>query len=135
VAGLQRQLDELARLLAAESIEIVDVGGDIVATGEEETLRSPLADSMMLAAAHDLGRDVAVLVSGAGLDGELTEDVVLSRCASLASSPMFRLTAPAVAGFGPVFEWHVSEAAGLLQAATLGVRGQLEVRDHEDSSR
>jgi hypothetical protein len=53
----------------------------------DDPLRSPLIEPMRLAAAHDLGSDVAVLVTGVGLDGELREDVVLSRCVSLTASP------------------------------------------------
>src|SRR4051794_8268878 len=49
--GLADQLSELRDQLGVDNITIVDVGGDILAHGDEPTLRSPLADSLVLAAA------------------------------------------------------------------------------------
>ena len=82
-AGLGAQLQELAGILRADRVLIVDGGGDILATGHEAGLRSPLGDSLVLAATDGLDRDVQVLVAGLGLDGELSEDVLLQRCARL----------------------------------------------------
>jgi hypothetical protein len=53
--GLRRQLRELVRLLDADRVAVVDVGGDILARGDEPTLRSPVADFLVLAASADLG--------------------------------------------------------------------------------
>ena len=48
--GLRAQLAELAEAVSADSVTLVDVGGDIIAQGNEPELLSPLADSMTLAA-------------------------------------------------------------------------------------
>ena len=64
----------LPRGSAATRSLLVDVGGDVLAHGEEPGLASPLADSILLAAARHLPDDLRVVaaVFGAGCDGELT---------------------------------------------------------------
>ena len=57
----------------------IDVGGDSLAEGHEPGLRSPLADSIMLAAWAELerrGRRTIWGVFGYGSDGELTVDEI-----------------------------------------------------------
>ena len=57
----------------------LDVGGDSLAQGQEPGLRSPLADSIMLAALAELerrGRRTIWGVFGYGSDGELTVDEI-----------------------------------------------------------
>lgn len=48
----------------------VDVGGDVLCTGSEETLRSPLCDQIMLKAIASIDNSV-LGVAGLGADGEL----------------------------------------------------------------
>jgi len=65
----------------------IDVGGDSLAQGQEPGLRSPLADSIMLAAYAELANRHRTLwgVFGYGSDGELTTDeieVALSKLAA-----------------------------------------------------
>ena len=126
--GLGAQLQELATTLRAERVLVVDGGGDILATGREAGLRSPLADSLVLAAAAGLDREVLVLVAGLGLDGELPEDVLLQRCARLGGGVAGRVSAEEARVYQPLFGWHPSEATGLLCAAALGARGWVETR-------
>ena len=76
VRGLRDQLAELAQAVGADSVTLVDVGGDIIAQGDEPELLSPLADSMTLAALDGLPVPGRVVIAGAGLDGELAEDDV-----------------------------------------------------------
>ena len=127
-AGIARQLAELTDALLTDVLTIVDVGGDILAHGDEPTLRSPLADSLILAAtvAFDGAR---ALVTGAGIDGELPESLVHERYDQLGAQLTHRLTAADVAPFRTLFDWHPSEATGLLCAAAEGVRGTAEIRD------
>ena len=127
--GIARQLDELMGLLRMDALDVVDVGGDIVAEGSEPTLRSPLGDSLTLAAVHQFQPEARILVAGPGLDGELTEHQVLTRCAE-AGADQLALSAEAATHYARVFEWHVSEATGLFRVAGLGVRGSVEIRDH-----
>jgi hypothetical protein len=127
--GLARQLSELVRLLDQPMVTIVDVGGDILAHGDEPTLQSPLADSLVLAATTTLA-NVQVLVAGAGIDGELPEALVLERYEQLGARILHTLSAADVDRFRPLFEWHPSEATGLLCAASAGTRGIAEIRAH-----
>ena len=128
--GLRAQLAELVELLKVDEVIVVDVGGDIIAAGDEPTVRSPLGDALMLAAVQGLPVEATIAVAGPGLDGELTEAEVISRCQQLAdSSQVDTLSASTTRPYGTVFEWHLSEASGLLRAAALGVRGVVEIRD------
>ncbi len=75
--------------LSCDLIVMVDVGGDVLAHGDEPGLRSPLCDAIMLAAAARLaqtGHQVLLGVFGAGCDGELTLDEVLARIAEVAAA-------------------------------------------------
>jgi hypothetical protein len=77
--------------IAADSLEcdlclLVDVGGDVLAHGDEPGLASPLCDAVMLAAGAQLSDRIPTIaaVYGAGCDGELTPAEVLDRIAELA---------------------------------------------------
>ena len=66
---------------------LLDVGGDVLAHGDEAGLASPLADAVCLAAATRLlasGVSTLLAVFGAGCDGELTPAEVLARVAEVA---------------------------------------------------
>ena len=65
-----------------------DVGGDVLAHGDEPGLASPLCDSVMLAAAVRMqraGHPVLGAVFGVGCDGELEPDEVWARVAEVAA--------------------------------------------------
>ena len=125
--GLADQIAELADIVSAERIEVVDVGGDILAGGYEPNLRTPLADTLVLAACHHLPRPVSVLVAGPGLDGELAESLVLSRLGP--GTFVLQLQPEQVEPYLRILNWHPTEATALLVAAILGVRGAVEIRD------
>jgi hypothetical protein len=125
VVGIARQIGEVVRLLRPEAVDLLDVGGDILAHGDEPTLRSPLADALTLAACAQVDADVRLLVAGPGLDGELSADLLRDRL-----GPAVATFAPGhVEAIAPVLRWHPSEATALLAAAACGVRGLCEVRD------
>ena len=126
--GLRDQLRELVDLLDVDEVMIVDVGGDILAHGDEPELRSPLADSLVLAAADFT--DATVLVAGPGLDGELPVDLVEKRCRDLSDNPPAQLPNFDLEDIAGIFHWHPSEGSGLLWAAARGVEGRVEMRDH-----
>src|SRR6185295_228098 len=71
--------------LGCDLLVCVDVGGDVLARGDEPGLASPLCDAVMLAAALRLAPRIRPLLAvvGPGCDGELTADEVLSRVAEL----------------------------------------------------
>lgn len=75
-----------AKTLGCDLCVLVDVGGDVLAHGDEPGLASPLCDAVMLAAAARLSESMPTIaaVYGAGCDGELTPDEVLERIAELA---------------------------------------------------
>ncbi|MGY5132575.1 DUF1152 domain-containing protein [Streptomyces nigrescens] len=125
VEGMVRQLEELIQRLEPDSVDLLDVGGDILAQGDEPTLRSPLADALTLAACCELNFPVRLLVAGPGLDGELPADVLRDRLGPVALT----LTTEHVTPVSSVLEWHPSEATAMLAATARGVRGLCEVRD------
>jgi hypothetical protein len=84
-AGVARARAELA----CDLVVFIDVGGDVVARGDEPGLRSPLCDAIMLAAAARLaraGEPVLLGVFGVGCDAELTTYEVLGRIADVAAA-------------------------------------------------
>ena len=72
-------LDDAAARLGCDLLILLDVGGDVLAHGDEPGLASPLADAVMLAATAHLRTRAVLGVFGAGCDGELTPGEVLER--------------------------------------------------------
>ena len=81
-------LAEAAAELDCDAIVLLDVGGDVLAHGDEAGLASPLCDAIVLAAGLFLARSNEVIgaVYGPGCDGELTPDEVLQRITELQSA-------------------------------------------------
>lgn len=125
VEGLTRQLEELVAHLAPVSVDLLDVGGDILARGDEPTLKSPLADALTLAACCRVDAPVRLLVAGPGLDGEIAPDDLRPLFGTLVHT----FTTGDVETVGSVLEWHPSEATAMLAATARGARGICEVRD------
>ncbi len=82
VKGYVKALKELLSYTGADYVIGVDVGGDVLARGDEEELWSPLADAMGLAALNEIG-DSALMVYSPGADGELPQDLVLKRISTI----------------------------------------------------
>jgi hypothetical protein len=131
--GMRRQIMELLQHFSFESVVIIDVGGDLVATGSEDELRSPLADALALASLADFPAPVHVAVAGPGLDGELPPSYVRSRCISLGGNLLAHLDGSDVEPYFPALAEHPSEATTLLAAAALGIAGIAEIRDNADT--
>jgi hypothetical protein len=88
-AAVASGLSATAAQLGCDLLVFIDVGGDVLAQGEEPGLRSPLCDAVMLAAAsllHDAGHPVLAGIFGTGCDAELTQDEVLARLARVAAA-------------------------------------------------
>jgi hypothetical protein len=88
-AAVADVLGAAIRLLRRDLVVFVDVGGDVVARGDEPGLRSPLCDAVMLAAASRLcsdGHAALVGIFGIGCDAELTPSEVLARVAEVAAA-------------------------------------------------
>ncbi|MFJ3661025.1 DUF1152 domain-containing protein [Streptomyces sp. NPDC090119] len=123
--GITRQLQELIDHLNPESVDLLDVGGDILARGDEPTLRSPLADALALAAASQVSAPVRLLVAGPGLDGELSADELRPMLGPVVHT----LTASDTEPISAILEWHPSEATAILVATARGIRGICKIRD------
>ena len=88
-AAIAASLADAAGQLGCDLIVLTDVGGDVLAHGDEDGLRSPLADAACLAAAPLLAeRGIALLgaLFGAGCDGELRPAEVLERIGEVAQA-------------------------------------------------
>jgi hypothetical protein len=133
-AGIAEQITAAADHFRLDDVVLVDVGGDAITDGHDPGLRSPLADQLALAGVLRAGLPARLLVTGAGLDGEVPADVVRARFATLTSALEHppALGPADVAAVRHVFDWHPSEASGLLTAAASGHRGLVEVRDAGD---
>jgi hypothetical protein len=125
--GIIRQIEELILHLDPTSIDVVDVGGDILARGDEPTLRSPLGDALTLAACAQASRSIRLLVTGPGLDGEVPAADLRERL----GPTVLTLVAEDVEPISGVLEWHPSEATAMLAATALGVRGMCDTQSGE----
>jgi hypothetical protein len=72
VKGIVYGLETAINYLGCDLFIGVDAGGDVLETGKERGIRSPEADSAMLAAMTKLETPSLLAVVGLGLDGELT---------------------------------------------------------------
>jgi hypothetical protein len=78
-AAIAAGLDYAARHLGCDLVVLLDVGGDVLAHGDEPGLASPLADATVLAAALTMTTPTLGAVFGLACDGELTPAEVLAR--------------------------------------------------------
>jgi hypothetical protein len=87
-AALASGLAEAAEELGCDAIMLLDVGGDVLAHGQEPGLASPLCDAIVLAAGIRLAEVLPGIggVYGPGCDGELTPEEVLVRITELQSA-------------------------------------------------
>jgi hypothetical protein len=126
--GLADQLRTTATALEAERLVVVDVGGDVLGTGDEPGLLSPLADSITLAAALQSGLQPELAIVGPGTDAELAEDDVARRLRQLGAHCAGSVDRGDVEAAGTLLAWHPTEASALVAGAATGVRGAVEMR-------
>jgi hypothetical protein len=89
VNGVVEGLEVAIKQLKTDLLVGIDVGGDSLAHGDEPGLRSPLADSVMLAAYAELekrGYRTLWAVFGYGSDGELNVDEIERALSQLAKA-------------------------------------------------
>ncbi len=131
--GVEGYYKALKSIMNRESIDIVigvDVGGDVVATGFEDELWSPLADWMGLATVSRVNGVIAV--HSPGSDGELPQKYIIERIDELSVkngllgvSSMCREDAELLS---EVLKYVESEASRIPLLAYNGHRGSIEVR-------
>jgi ribulose-5-phosphate 4-epimerase/fuculose-1-phosphate aldolase len=133
-AGLRAALVELGCDLAV----FLDVGGDVLAHGDEPGLGSPLCDSILLAAAVHLQRGGAVpvlaAVFGMGCDGELTPEEVRARFDELDAAgglgrPPLAMDDEVAERLEEAARVVPTEASAVAVRAYRGERGPVEIRD------
>jgi hypothetical protein len=120
----------------ADLIVFLDVGGDVLAHGDEPGLGSPLCDAVMLAAGDRLAeRGVPVLgaLFGTGCDGELTPSEVLDRLGEVAAADGLAgavgLTPEVATLLERAVEVVPTEASAQAVRAFRGARGEVPIRD------
>lgn len=128
IAGLNKAMKQLGIDLFVG----VDVGGDVLAEGNEQGLHSMLADSMMLAAMVNLDVPAVLGVLGYGSDGELNFERLnenIARAASLGGFLGARgLTPEDLRLLDEVIRSTKTEATALAVEAARGRTGEVEIR-------
>jgi hypothetical protein len=134
-AAIGAGLAQASQRLGSDLFAFIDVGGDVLARGDELGLRSPLCDAVMLAAADWLrqqGHDVLLGIFGVGCDAELTPDEVLARLAQVASAGGFAgargLTGPVADRLEQAVELVPTEASAQAVRAFRGASGPVPIR-------
>jgi hypothetical protein len=145
-AVLATGLGEAAGELGCDAVVLLDVGGDVLAHGDEPGLASPLCDAIVLSAGLFLARGAARTASaperwqgellgavyGPGCDGELTPDEVLTRITELQSAGAllgaWGLTPDACDQVEAAATAVPTEASLLAVRCARGERGTVEIR-------
>jgi len=138
VQGVVDGLEVAMKEFRADVLVGIDVGGDSLAQGHEPGLRSPLADSIMLAAFAELEsrRHQTIWgVFGYGSDGELTVDeidIALSRLAAAKGVlGACSLTPKIAAELEEVIKTVPTEASAIPVQCFRGARGNNHIRRGE----
>ncbi len=132
--ALATGLAEAAAELECDAVVLLDVGGDVLAHGDEPGLASPLCDAIVLAAGLFLSRSSEVIsaVYGPGCDGELTPDEVLERITALQSAGAllgaWGLTPRACELVASAAEVVPTEASLMAVRCARGERGKVPIR-------
>lgn len=137
-AGVVSSLEVAMKELDIDFLVGLDVGGDSLAKGPEPGLRSPLADSIMLAAFAELekrGRRTMWGVFGYGSDGELTVEEIERALSKLAGAGgllgSWSLTPKIAAELARVIETVPTEASAIPVECFRGAWGMRQIRRGE----
>jgi hypothetical protein len=140
VRGVVDGLEGAMRELNTDLLVGLDVGGDSLAEGDEPGLRSPLADSIMLAAYAELeSREHRTLwgVFGYGSDGELTVDEIEAALNKLAGAGgllgAWSLTPKIAAEIEEVIKTVPTEASAVPVRCFRGAWGESKIRSGQRS--
>jgi len=140
VKGVIDGLELAMKQFAIDLLVGLDVGGDSLARGGEAGLRSPLADSIMLAALAALeerGYRTLWGVFGYGSDGELTVDEIERALSKLAAAGGllggWSLTPKIVAELAEVIKVVPTEASAIPVECSRGAWGKKTIRTDQRS--
>ena len=138
VKGVVDGLEVAMKELNTDLLVGLDVGGDSLAEGHEPGLRSPLADSIMLAAFAELaerGQRTIWGVFGYGSDGELTVDEIELALQKIAAANgllgAWSLTPKIAAELAQVIKTVPTEASAIPVQCFHGAWGQHDIRRGE----
>jgi hypothetical protein len=121
-------LDDAAARLGCGRIVLLDVGGDVLAHGDEAGLASPLADAVLLACAAFLRTPCVGAVFGAGCDAELTPDEVRARLDEVGTTAEDTLSAEQLERLQAVAAEVPTEASAMALRCAIGERGEVAIR-------
>jgi hypothetical protein len=121
-------LDDAAAQLGCGRVVLLDVGGDVLAHGDEPGLASPLADAVMLACATFLRTPAVGAIFGAGCDGELTPDEVRARLDEVGTIGEDRLGGDQLDRLEAVAAQVPTEASAMALCCARGERGAVAIR-------
>ncbi len=107
---------------------LLDVGGDVLAHGDDPGLARPLADAVLLAGAPLLTTPAIGAVFGAGCDGELTPDEVRARLDEVGTSGEQRLAPAQLDRLEAVAAQVPTEASAMALRCARGERGEVPIR-------
>lgn len=142
VGGVVSGLEAAMKELQTDLLLGLDVGGDSLAQGHEPGLRSPLADSIMLAAFMEMqarGQRMLWGVFGYGSDGELTVDeieIALSKVAAAGGLlGAWSLTGKTAAELEEVIRTVPTEASAVPVQCFRGAMGESKIRSGQRTVR
>ena len=137
-AGVVDGIEIAMQELQTDLLVGIDVGGDSLAQGHEPGLRSPLADSIMLAAYAELerrGHRTLWAVFGYGSDGELTVDEIELALSKLAAAGAWlgttSLTPQIAAELAEVIKTVSTEASAIPVQCFYGAWGNTKIRSDQ----
>ena len=138
VKGVVDGLEAAMMELKTDLLVGLDVGGDSLAQGHEAGLRSPLADSVMLAAFAEMekrGRRTLWGVFGYGSDGELTVDEIELALSQIAAAGgllgCWSLTPKIAAELAEVIKTVPTEASAIPVRCFQGAWGETNIRSDQ----
>jgi len=138
VKGVVEGLEVAIKELQTDLLVGLDVGGDSLAEGHEPGLRSPLADSIMIAAFAELeqrGQRTMWGVFGYGSDGELSVDEIERALGKLAATDgllgAWSLTPKVAAEIEAVIKTVPTEASAIPLECFRGAWGERAIRRGE----
>jgi hypothetical protein len=132
VQGVIRGLNDVIEKLGLDLFVGVDVGGDVLASGEEKGIKSMLADSMVLAAMVNLEVPAILGVFGCCTDGELTFEEFIKQVGKISEYGGLLgargLTPEDVEVLDLIIPKTKTESSALAVRAAKGFRGEVEIR-------
>ncbi len=138
VKGVVEGLETALERFKADLLIGIDVGGDSLAQGGEKGLRSPLADSIMLAAYAEMearGQRALWGMFGYGSDGELTTQELEKALSVIAEAGgllgAWSLTPKVVAELEQVIQQVKTEASAIPVECARGAWGEKKIRYDE----